>query len=44
MIKNTLFKDLRTDKYRSQIVRAKKGKGSFSRKDKHSRLDNDRRF
>nr|DAJ74273.1 MAG TPA: Alternative ribosome-rescue factor A [Caudoviricetes sp.] len=26
MNKNTLFKDLRSDKYRSQIVKSKKGK------------------
>ena len=30
--KNLSAKDLRTSKYRSRIVKSKKGKGSFKRK------------
>ena len=30
--KNLIAKDLRTSKYRSRIVKSKKGKGSFKRK------------
>jgi len=30
--KNPIAKDLRTKKYKSRIVKAKKGKGSFKRK------------
>jgi stalled ribosome alternative rescue factor ArfA len=30
--KNPVAKDLRTSKYRTRIVKAKKGKGSFKRK------------
>ena len=32
--KNLIAKDLRTTKYRTRIVKAKKGKGSFKRKKK----------
>ena len=32
--KNLIAKDLRTSKYRSRIVKPKKGKGSFKRKKK----------
>ena len=32
MKRNTIAKDLRTSKYRMQIVKAKKGKGSYNRK------------
>jgi stalled ribosome alternative rescue factor ArfA len=32
---NPIAKDLRTSKYRLQIVKAKKGKGSYSRKNKN---------
>ena len=32
--KNLIAKDLRTIKYRSRIVKSKKGKGSFKRKKK----------
>jgi len=31
-IKNPIAKDLRTRKYKTRIVKAKKGKGSFKRK------------
>ena len=30
--KNLIAKDLRTTKYRTRIVKSKKGKGSFKRK------------
>ena len=30
--KNLIAKDLRSPKYRSRVVKAKKGKGSFKRK------------
>ena len=30
--KNLIAKDLRTAKYRSRVVKSKKGKGSFKRK------------
>jgi len=30
--KNLIAKELRTQKYRTRIVKAKKGKGSFKRK------------
>ena len=30
--KNLIAKELRTQKYRSRVVRSKKGKGSFKRK------------
>ena len=33
---NPIAKDLRTSKYRLQIVKAKKGKGSYSRKNKNN--------
>tara|TARA_B100000767_G_C19621855_1_gene474414 strand:+ start:325 stop:435 length:111 start_codon:yes stop_codon:yes gene_type:complete len=33
--KNPIAKYLRTKKYRSRIVKAKKGKGSFSRRKKN---------
>jgi len=32
--KNLIAKELRTQKYRSKIVKPKKGKGSFKRKKK----------
>jgi len=32
--KNIIARELRTKKYRTRIVRAKKGKGSFKRKKK----------
>ena len=32
--KNLIAKDLRSPKYRSRIVKSKKGKGSFKRKKK----------
>ena len=32
--KNLIAKDLRTTKYRSRVVKPKKGKGSFKRKKK----------
>ena len=30
--RNVIAKDLRTSKYKSRVVRSKKGKGSFKRK------------
>jgi stalled ribosome alternative rescue factor ArfA len=30
--KNPIAKELRTKKYRSKVIKAKKGKGSFKRK------------
>tara|TARA_B100000965_G_C19070582_1_gene531891 strand:- start:135 stop:242 length:108 start_codon:yes stop_codon:yes gene_type:complete len=32
--KNVIAKELRTSKYRSRVVKPKKGKGSFKRKKK----------
>ena len=34
--KNLIAKDLRTSKYRSRIIKPKKGKGSFKRKKKQT--------
>ena len=36
MKKNLIAKDLRSPKYRSKVVKPKKGKGSFKRKKKVS--------
>ena len=33
--RNMIAKDLRSPKYRSRVVRSKKGKGSFRRKKKN---------
>lgn len=33
---NPVAKDLRTQKYRLRVVKARKGKGSYKRKEKHN--------
>lgn len=33
--RNHIAKDLRTEKYKQRVERSRKGRGSYSRKDKH---------
>lgn len=33
--RNHIAKDLRTDKYKQRVERPRKGKGSYTRKEKH---------